>query len=130
VAAAAVAADAGVITVRGVSKWFSTAEGTPLQVLDNINLTIAAQAIVAIIGASGCGKSTLLNIISGLVTPERGDIILNGIPARNSATGAASATCSRKTACCRGVPRCATSSSVWKPAACCVRSREARAAKR
>jgi len=83
VAAAAVAADAGVITVRGVSKWFSTAEGTPLQVLDNINLTIAAQAIVAIIGASGCGKSTLLNIISGLVTPERGDIILNGIPARN-----------------------------------------------
>lgn len=81
--AAAVAADAGAITVRGVSKWFSTAEGTPLQVLDNIDLTIAAQAIVAIIGASGCGKSTLLNIISGLVTPERGDIILNGIPARN-----------------------------------------------
>jgi len=52
-------------------------------VLDNIDLTIAAQSIVAIIGSSGCGKSTLLNIISGLVTPERGDIILNGIPARN-----------------------------------------------
>jgi ABC-type nitrate/sulfonate/bicarbonate transport system ATPase subunit len=83
VTATAVAADAGAITVRGVSKWFTTAEGTPLQVLDNIDLTIAAQAIVAIIGASGCGKSTLLNIISGLVTPERGDIILNGIPARN-----------------------------------------------
>lgn len=81
--ATAVAADAGAITVRGVSKWFSTAEGTPLQVLDNIDLTIAAQSIVAIIGSSGCGKSTLLNIISGLITPERGDIILNGIPARN-----------------------------------------------
>ena len=67
--------------MRGVSKWFNTAEGTPLQVLDNINLTIAAQSIVAILGASGCGKSTLLNIISGIVTPERGEICLNGITA-------------------------------------------------
>lgn len=77
------AVDAGAIAVRGISKWFNTAEGTPLQVLDNINLVIAAHSIVAILGASGCGKSTLLNIISGLVTPERGDISLNGVPARN-----------------------------------------------
>jgi NitT/TauT family transport system ATP-binding protein len=75
------AADTGAIAVRGVSKWFNTAEGTPLQVLDNINLTIAAQSVVAILGASGCGKSTLLNIISGIVTPERGEICINGITA-------------------------------------------------
>lgn len=74
-------ADTGAIAVRGVSKWFNTAEGTPLQVLDNINLTIAAQSVVAILGASGCGKSTLLNIISGIVTPERGEICINGITA-------------------------------------------------
>ncbi len=79
--AAPAAADTGAIAVRGVSKWFNTAEGTPLQVLDNINLTIAAQSIVAILGASGCGKSTLLNIISGIVTPERGEICINGITA-------------------------------------------------
>jgi NitT/TauT family transport system ATP-binding protein len=78
---ASAVADTGAIAVRGVSKWFSTAEGTPLQVLDNINLTIAAQSIVAILGASGCGKSTLLNIISGIVTPERGEICINGITA-------------------------------------------------
>lgn len=76
-------ADTGAITVRGASKWFNTAEGTPLQVLDNINLTIAAQSIVAILGASGCGKSTLLNIISGIVTPERGEIRINGITAKH-----------------------------------------------
>ncbi len=74
-------ADNGAIAVRGVSKWFNTAEGTPLQVLNNINLTIPAQSIVAILGASGCGKSTLLNIISGIVTPERGEICINGITA-------------------------------------------------
>lgn len=78
---APVIADTGAIAVRGVSKWFNTAEGTPLQVLDNINLTIAAQSIVAILGASGCGKSTLLNIISGIITPERGEICINGITA-------------------------------------------------
>jgi len=78
-----VAADTGAIAVRGVSKWYKTAEGTPLQVLEDINLTIPAQSVVAILGASGCGKSTLLNIISGIVTPERGDIRLNGVAARN-----------------------------------------------
>lgn len=82
-AATAVAADAGAIDVRGISKWFKNADGTPLQVLDHIDLTIAAHSIVAILGASGCGKSTLLNIISGLVTAERGDIRINGIAARD-----------------------------------------------
>ena len=81
--ATAPAVDAGAIAVRGISKWFKTAEGTPLQVLDDINLTIAAHSIVAILGASGCGKSTLLNIISGLVTPERGEVSLNGVAARD-----------------------------------------------
>ncbi len=74
--------DAGAITVRGVSKWFKTAEGTPLHVLEDINLTIAAHSVVAILGASGCGKSTLLNIISGIVTPERGEVSLNGVTSR------------------------------------------------
>jgi NitT/TauT family transport system ATP-binding protein len=82
-AATSVAADAGAIAVRGVSKWFKTAEGAPLHVLADINLTIAAHSVVAILGASGCGKSTLLNIISGLVTPERGDIRINGIASRD-----------------------------------------------
>lgn len=81
--AAAPAVDAGAIAVRGVSKWFNTADGVPLQVLDNINLTIPAHSIVAILGASGCGKSTLLNIICGLVTPERGDVRINGLAGRD-----------------------------------------------
>ncbi len=81
--ATAVATDAGAIDVRGISKWFNSADGAPLHVLDHIDLTIDAHSIVAILGASGCGKSTLLNIISGLVTAERGDIRINGIAARD-----------------------------------------------
>ncbi len=34
---------------------------------------------VALWGPSGCGKSTLLNIISGLLRPDRGTVIVNGV---------------------------------------------------
>jgi ABC-type nitrate/sulfonate/bicarbonate transport system ATPase subunit len=82
VAAHAVPTDTGAIAVRGVSKWFKSTDGSSLQVLADINLTIPARSIVAILGASGCGKSTLLNIISGLVTPEQGEVLINGTPSR------------------------------------------------
>jgi NitT/TauT family transport system ATP-binding protein len=68
------------ITVDSVSKWFATADGEPLHVLQDISLEVAERSIVAILGASGCGKSTLLNIISGIVKPERGSVSINGIP--------------------------------------------------
>src|SRR5215213_134711 len=67
------------ISVSGVSKWFPTADGAPLHVLENISLDVAEHSIVAILGASGCGKSTLLNIISGIVTPEHGRVSINGV---------------------------------------------------
>lgn len=38
-----------------------------------------AKSKTALWGPSGCGKSTLLNIISGLLRPERGKVIVNGV---------------------------------------------------
>ena len=52
--------------------------GEPLEVLRNVNLTVAEQAIVGLLGASGSGKSTLLNIISGIVKPDRGQVCICG----------------------------------------------------
>jgi len=70
------------ITVAGVSKWFDTADGQRLQALQDIALEVPAQSILAILGASGCGKSTLLNIISGILTPERGKVCINGVASK------------------------------------------------
>lgn len=46
-------------------------------VLNNINLHINDGEFVVFLGPSGCGKTTLLNIISGLDSPTKGDILFN-----------------------------------------------------
>ena len=71
------------IAVAGVSKWFDTADGQRLEALRDIALEVPARSILAILGASGCGKSTLLNIISGILSADRGSVRINGVPAKD-----------------------------------------------
>ena len=49
-----------------------------LRVLDGVSFDIAAGEFLAILGASGSGKSTLLNLLSGIDSPDRGRILING----------------------------------------------------
>ena len=65
------------IELRNVS--FRYAPGEDL-VLKNINLKITPNDSVAIVGPSGCGKSTLLKIVAGMLVPEEGEVLLNGMP--------------------------------------------------
>lgn len=46
--------------------------------LDGVDLEVGQQQFVSIIGPSGCGKSTLFHIISGLLPPSGGKIVLDG----------------------------------------------------
>src|SRR6185437_1504569 len=43
-------------------------------VLDDVNVTLAGNEIVALLGRSGSGKSTLLRIIAGLMPPTEGNV--------------------------------------------------------
>lgn len=65
------------ISVSHVSKSVQDATGT-LDILRDINFTLAAQQSLAIVGASGSGKSTLLSIMAGLDTPSQGTVLLAG----------------------------------------------------
>mgnify|MGYP006169581071 CR=1 FL=1 len=65
------------IIARHLAKTVTTAEG-PLQLLDDVSLSLATGDSLAIIGASGSGKSTLLGILAGLDTPSAGQISLDG----------------------------------------------------
>jgi len=47
-------------------------------VFENIQLSLNAGEMAAIVGASGSGKTTLLNMLAGLDLPSSGDVLLNG----------------------------------------------------
>lgn len=49
-------------------------------VLDHVSLTLHTGQALAVLGPSGCGKSTLMKILCGQVTPEAGEVLLNGVP--------------------------------------------------
>lgn len=46
--------------------------------LANISFQVPKGEFIAVVGPSGCGKSTLLSLISGLLLPESGSILLEG----------------------------------------------------
>ncbi|UJF31493.1 ABC transporter ATP-binding protein [Paenibacillus hexagrammi] len=58
-------------------KWFHTPQGTKVEALHNIKLTVKQGEFITIIGPSGCGKSTLLKIIAGLDTDHTGKVHLD-----------------------------------------------------
>lgn len=76
-------ADAAPIAeLRGVSKTYGAEGGRELTVLKDVSLAIQPGEIVAVLGPSGCGKSTLLRIVTGLISPTRGEVLCRGEPLR------------------------------------------------
>ncbi len=64
--------------IKGVCHDFAQPSGQPLRVLENINLAIHPNEVVALLGPSGCGKSTILRILAGLIRPTCGEVLYHG----------------------------------------------------
>jgi ABC-type nitrate/sulfonate/bicarbonate transport system ATPase subunit len=47
------------------------------QILDNVSIELNAGELVSILGISGSGKTTLFNVLSGLIRPKNGKVLLN-----------------------------------------------------
>ena len=65
------------IELRDVSlNYFTVKQET--EALRNIDAAVEAGEFISIVGPSGCGKSTLLSLVSGMIRPTRGKVLIDG----------------------------------------------------
>ena len=62
------------ITIKNLNKSYGKQ-----QVLHDINLTLEQGQCIGFVGPNGCGKTTLMKCILGLVTPQSGEVLVNGM---------------------------------------------------
>lgn len=66
-----------VLSCKGLAKSYRQGSAR-LQVLKDVNISVAPGETVAVLGASGSGKSTLLHLLGGLDRPDKGAVSVNG----------------------------------------------------
>jgi len=78
-----------ILAADHITKAFTTPDGQPLPVLDDISLELCEGEIVALLGKSGSGKSTLLRCLAGLIAPTSGRALYRGAPVEAANPGVA-----------------------------------------
>jgi NitT/TauT family transport system ATP-binding protein len=77
------------LSVQGVQKIYSTAGGSGVEAVRDLTFDLRAGEFACLVGPSGSGKTTLLKVISGLMAPTKGQVVLDGTvvdgPPRNMA---------------------------------------------
>ena len=67
------------VDVQGLSKSYGAT-----QALHDVHVTVARGSVHCLVGENGAGKSTLGKIIAGVVQPDAGRVVVNGVPAHYS----------------------------------------------
>ncbi len=70
--------DETIVEIKNASVFYNKR-----QILNNLNLKIKKQEILGMLGPNGVGKSTIFNLITGLKSPNYGEIIIEGININN-----------------------------------------------
>ncbi len=63
------------LAARNIRKSFGAIEA-----LSGVSLTVHAGKVTCLLGDNGAGKSTLIKILSGVLTPDSGEILVGGEP--------------------------------------------------
>jgi len=66
-----------ILSISNLDLIYGSTRG-PVVAVKDFSLTIKRGEFVSILGPSGCGKSTLLKVVSGLLSPTSGKVVLNG----------------------------------------------------
>ena len=66
------------LELRNITKSYQEPDGGHLPILNIEQMSLADNEQVALVGSSGGGKSTLLNVISGILTPDSGEVVIDG----------------------------------------------------
>ena len=70
---------ASVVEGTGLTKRFGTGDATVVAV-DSVDIRIEAGELVMIMGDSGCGKTTLISLLGCILTPDAGELRIDGEP--------------------------------------------------
>ena len=65
------------LEIKNVGLLYESKDGET-EAIKNLNFSVQSGEFVAVVGPSGCGKTTLLSIISGILKPTSGEVLLNG----------------------------------------------------
>ncbi len=72
-------ANAPHISIQGLDVRYRTRDGW-VTALEGLDLEVPPRSFVSVVGPSGCGKTTLLKVVSGILRPSRGRVLLDGAP--------------------------------------------------
>jgi len=66
------------VEIIGVSKVFDSADGEEITAVDNLSVDVHEGEVFGLLGANGAGKTTTLRMISTILHPTSGDILVDG----------------------------------------------------
>ena len=69
----------GTLEVKNLSYTYGKGAPYEIKALDDVSLTFDGGMITGLIGHTGSGKSTLVQMLNGLLTPDEGEVILDGV---------------------------------------------------
>jgi iron(III) transport system ATP-binding protein len=73
------------IEIQGLGKDFHRAGESVVHAIRSIDLEVAQGEFLVLLGPSGSGKTTLLRCVAGLTVPDRGELVLDGVPVYSEA---------------------------------------------